>query len=682
MSNPGKIALGCILALIVMAGLVVVGSDDPPPPAAQDCLPRTSAAGPAAPGGRMMPMAAGTYEITSGFGPRWGTMHRGVDFAGPLGTPINAAASGTVRDAGPAQGFGNWIVLDHPDLGVATVYGHMTASSLLVHAGDTVTAGQPIATVGSEGGSTGPHLHFEVWKGTQGSGTAIDPQPWLAGAAEPGAPTASAVAAAAAPTRPAAPVGNLDPAAPPADGAEMAPLPAEKGSEANWQIDTVRLARAIAIKFPQITDIGGWRADGGGFDDHPSGRAADVMIDNYTAPESIALGDAVVQYVLDNKDALHVEYLIWRQRYIPAEGEGNLMEDRRSDNDNHFNHAHITVVGGGMPAAGQLYGPLPGGGAPAPAAAAAGAGCTRPQPGGTGLRPGSVPPEFEPWILAAAKTCPEITAPLLAGQTDQESGGFNARAYNATSGASGPAQFLPSSMATEGVDGDGDGTKDPYSIPDAMMSMAAYDCKLLALSREGLQDGSLTGDAVDLALSMYNCGPGAVQAAGGICGNAETQGYAPVIRKKALELYTDTSSTGAATADDAIASAASRWDGAAYVWGGGDAAGPTASPDRTDPDLIGFDDAGLIVHAVATARGLSLPHTVPGIMTHPAATPVATAADLRPGDIVQTGPDTAGIWVADDTVITAPPGAAVGRRPFIPSGDLRAVRFESRKDSR
>ncbi|MBA1834922.1 M23 family metallopeptidase [Corynebacterium wankanglinii] len=116
--------------------------------------------------------AEGAY--TSGFGPRWGTMHNGVDIANAPGTPILAVTGGTVIDSGPAQGYGNWIRIRHED-GSISVYGHM--QSLYVAVGETVQPGQLIAGMGSEGFSTGSHLHFEIWPD---GATPIDPAPWLA----------------------------------------------------------------------------------------------------------------------------------------------------------------------------------------------------------------------------------------------------------------------------------------------------------------------------------------------------------------------------------------------------------------------------------------------------------------------------------------------------------------------
>ena len=122
------------------------------------------------------PLPMGLYQFTSGFAMRWGSMHGGVDFAAPLGTPIHAATDGVIKEAGPASGFGNWIQVQAAD-GTVTVYGHMYSSGVLVQKGQTVRAGDVIGLVGSDGQSTGPHCHFEVWKnGT----TKIDPAPWLA----------------------------------------------------------------------------------------------------------------------------------------------------------------------------------------------------------------------------------------------------------------------------------------------------------------------------------------------------------------------------------------------------------------------------------------------------------------------------------------------------------------------
>lgn len=112
--------------------------------------------------------------FTSNYGARWGSLHAGIDIAGPIGTPILAVADGTIIDSGPASGFGMWIRILHAD-GTVTVYGHIDQS--LVSVGEEVMAGDQIATMGNRGFSTGPHLHFEVHLNGVDK---IDPVPWLA----------------------------------------------------------------------------------------------------------------------------------------------------------------------------------------------------------------------------------------------------------------------------------------------------------------------------------------------------------------------------------------------------------------------------------------------------------------------------------------------------------------------
>ena len=99
--------------------------------------------------------------------------HEGVDIASRFGTIIKAMGDGVVAHAGPKSGYGQLVELTHGQ-GFATRYAH--TSDLLVKVGDRVTKGQPIAKVGSSGRSTGPHLHFEVYR----QGRAVDPRAYLA----------------------------------------------------------------------------------------------------------------------------------------------------------------------------------------------------------------------------------------------------------------------------------------------------------------------------------------------------------------------------------------------------------------------------------------------------------------------------------------------------------------------
>ncbi|WP_433192665.1 peptidoglycan DD-metalloendopeptidase family protein [Nocardia sp. CA-107356] len=137
---------------------------------------------------RTLPLAAGTFTVSDVFGARGGT-HLGVDLAATDGTTIYSVSDGRVVAAGPASGFGNWIVVDSVDTNgraYSAVYGHMWDSGVHVRVGDTVIAGQPIAQVGSAGQSSGPHLHFEIVPGGRFTGgRQIDPLPWLDGAPTP-----------------------------------------------------------------------------------------------------------------------------------------------------------------------------------------------------------------------------------------------------------------------------------------------------------------------------------------------------------------------------------------------------------------------------------------------------------------------------------------------------------------
>ena len=111
------------------------------------------------------------------------TMHSGIDFAAPVGTPIFAAAGGVVASAEGHSEFGNVVTIDHGN-GLSTLYAH--TSHFIVRVGDIVRRGQQIALVGTTGRSTGPHLHFEVHV----NGAPQNPARYLANL-KPGSPLAA-----------------------------------------------------------------------------------------------------------------------------------------------------------------------------------------------------------------------------------------------------------------------------------------------------------------------------------------------------------------------------------------------------------------------------------------------------------------------------------------------------------
>jgi murein DD-endopeptidase MepM/ murein hydrolase activator NlpD len=110
--------------------------------------------------------------VVSGFGMRWGRMHEGIDITCATGTPVRAAAAGTVIYAGWLGGYGNLVVVDHGN-GLSTAYAHN--SSFASSVGQGVAAGEVVAYAGSTGDSSGPHVHFEVRVG----GSAVDPLGYL-----------------------------------------------------------------------------------------------------------------------------------------------------------------------------------------------------------------------------------------------------------------------------------------------------------------------------------------------------------------------------------------------------------------------------------------------------------------------------------------------------------------------
>ena len=157
------------------------------------------------------------------------------------------------------------------------------------------------------------------------------------------------------------------------------------------------------------------------------------------------------------------------------------------------------------------------------------------------LRPGAVPAVYLAQVEKAGQACPGVTAPLLAAQLEAESS-WNPRATS-VAGARGLAQFIPSTWLSEGVDGNGDGVRDPLDPDDAIASQARYMCRLLATVR-GAEP--LTGDPLDLALAAYNAGLGAVRRYAGVPPYPETQRYVAHIRSRVgFDADAASSATGA-----------------------------------------------------------------------------------------------------------------------------------------
>ncbi|MFQ9696153.1 MAG: peptidoglycan DD-metalloendopeptidase family protein, partial [Zhenhengia sp.] len=149
--------------------VIAFGTKEKPKPTSTSTNKKPSSSVSSSHSGMFMHPLNGGGTLTSNYGSRWGSFHRGLDIAASAGTPIYAAASGTVTYSGYNNGgFGKLIIIDHNN-GYQTYYAH--CSSLYVQVGQKVSKGQNIAGVGSTGNSTGNHVHFEI----RSNGTPINP---------------------------------------------------------------------------------------------------------------------------------------------------------------------------------------------------------------------------------------------------------------------------------------------------------------------------------------------------------------------------------------------------------------------------------------------------------------------------------------------------------------------------
>ncbi|GAB2446887.1 hypothetical protein GCM10027062_30460 [Nocardioides hungaricus] len=362
---------GVLLLLLAPAAALLSAAALLNPAAQASCLPTGPAAGtatgtpnpgatPSTPVGEtsrvVFPLPAGTWVLTSGFGMRTHpitgvrALHPGLDLAAPSGTPIFAAADGRVVFAGPSAGYGNLIMIEHTVAGqlVVTRYAHMTAASIRVKTGDTVSAGQPIAAVGAEGYATGPHLQFEVRPGGRDAAP-IDPTPWLAArgaidlntGTDTGAETGSAGC------------GGPDGTATPFNGTDPSQLVDDPTSNGKITARTAAILAQIRSRFP-ATAWACWSPRPGTTSEHPLGRACDGTLGNAigvaaTGP-ALTLGWQLANWLKTNAETLGVEYVIWQAKiwslartsegWRPYDGGG--MYNPASVTGGHYDHVHFT----------------------------------------------------------------------------------------------------------------------------------------------------------------------------------------------------------------------------------------------------------------------------------------------------------------------------------------------------
>jgi hypothetical protein len=124
-------------------------------------------------------------------------------------------------------------------------------------------------------------------------------------------------------------------------------LPVGVASERGLQVKTILVERNVSAAFPQIHTMIGVRPDSKPW--HPNGLALDIMIPNPGSSEGIALGDAILAYAMHNAGAFGVQDVIWRGTYYTPGGGAS------GSGYGHFDHVHITTIGGGYPGGGEEY---------------------------------------------------------------------------------------------------------------------------------------------------------------------------------------------------------------------------------------------------------------------------------------------------------------------------------------
>ncbi|WP_449280371.1 M23 family metallopeptidase [Leucobacter sp.] len=300
----------------------------------------------------VFPMPEGTWVLTSEYGPRShpitgeDSFHTGTDFAAPDGTPLLAAADGTVTVAEFSGGYGGLIVIEHQIDGttVATVYAHMWEHGIRVQVGDQVTAGQHIGDTGSSGNSTGPHLHFEVrLGGTNGEHT--DPAAWLnthnaADLPEPETGTSQGDCD----TSNGSPGGEPEPVD--GDPDRLVPDPTSDGQITARML---HLYTQTIAAFPD-TSWACYSPRPGTVSEHPLGRACDGTFGNAigeaaTGP-ALDLGWEVTNWMQEHAETLGIEYLIWQNQIwsTARADEGWRPYERGTDvTTRHDDHLHVTV---------------------------------------------------------------------------------------------------------------------------------------------------------------------------------------------------------------------------------------------------------------------------------------------------------------------------------------------------
>jgi cell wall-associated NlpC family hydrolase len=296
----------------------------------------------------------------------------------------------------------------------------------------------------------------------------------------------------------------------------------------------------------------------------------------------------------------------------------------------------------------------------APSGASAGEPAARSK--AVGLRPGSVPRQYEALVIQAGSMCAPAPPAIIAAQIQQESD-WNPDAVSPT-GAEGISQFLPTTWSHWSRPGES-----PFDPDAAIPAQGRYDCAIAATMRVAQRDGRLPRalDLTSLMLAGYNAGPAAVLAAHGIPAIAETQSYVRAILASAPEFVgvsTRSERVGPGSFAAREIAAAEKYIGTPYAWDGGNYLGPTpgqcvSGAAADDCHKIGFDCSGLVMYAVYVAShgAIRLSHSADDQTRHGTPVPIP---QLRPGDLISftdSGASLAhhiGIYLGHDRLLNAP----------------------------
>ncbi|MFD3501623.1 NlpC/P60 family protein [Streptomyces sp. NPDC058676] len=268
--------------------------------------------------------------------------------------------------------------------------------------------------------------------------------------------------------------------------------------------------------------------------------------------------------------------------------------------------------------------------------------------GGTkALAKGSVPAVYQTLVQKWGNLCGAINPALLAAQLYQESG-WNPD-VTSHADARGIAQFIPSTWATHGIDGDGDGDRDIWDPSDAIPSAASYDCELAKYVKD------VPGDTTNNMLAAYNAGAYRVIKAGGVPAISETQNYVKRIRSLEESFAAPVSRVDPSKQAAGAIYYAQKKLGTPYLWGG---TGTAEQGGR-------FDCSGLTQAAYETV-GITLPRVANDQYN---AGPHPARSELMPGDLVFFSDDLTdsrairhvGIYVGGGYMIDAPRTGAVIR---------------------